>query len=158
MMSMLTGIEVPDSGDGYIFGKSVTWDLETVRLHIGLCPQFDALVDKLTAREHLVLLAEIRGVPKHLVSRVVERAIADMALTEKAGAVSQTYSGGNKRKLMVAIALICEKRRTMWQQKGSDIRLVSVLSARSNEMIWPHASAHFDCMFFTWPTPSQYLP
>ena len=36
-----------------------------------------------TAREHLVLLADIRGVPKHLVSRVVERAIVDMSLTEK---------------------------------------------------------------------------
>ena len=110
MMSMLTGIEVPDSGDGYIFGKSVTWDLETARLHIGLCPQFDALVDKLTAREHLVLLAEIRGVPKHLVSRVVERAIADMALTEKAGAVSQTYSGGNKSKLSVAMSIVANPK------------------------------------------------
>jgi len=61
MMSMLTGIEVCDSGDGYINGSSITWELETARLHIGLCPQFDALMDNLNAREHLVLLAEIRG-------------------------------------------------------------------------------------------------
>jgi hypothetical protein len=43
---------------------SLTQALESARLHIGLCPQFDALVDKLNAREHLELLAEIRGVPK----------------------------------------------------------------------------------------------
>ena len=47
----------------------------------------------MAAREHLILLAEIRGVPKHLVNRVVERAIVDMSLSEKAGAVSKTYSG-----------------------------------------------------------------
>jgi len=57
MMSMLTGIEASDSGDGFINGASVMWDLETARVHIGLCPQFDALMDNLTAREHLVLLA-----------------------------------------------------------------------------------------------------
>ena len=110
MMSMLTGIEVCDSGDGYINGSSVTWELETARLHIGLCPQFDALMDNLNAREHLQLLADIRGVPKALVSRVVERALSDMALTEKAGAVSKTYSGGNKRKLSVAMSIVANPK------------------------------------------------
>ena len=110
MMSMLTGIEACDAGDGFINGRSVTWDLEACRAFIGLCPQFDALVDNLTAREHLAMLAEIRGVPPRLVPRVVERAIADMALTEKAGAVCKTYSGGNKRKLSVAMSMVANPR------------------------------------------------
>ena len=49
MMSMLTGIETCDEGDGYINGSSVTWDLETARVHIGLCPQFDAVCSCLLA-------------------------------------------------------------------------------------------------------------
>jgi ABC-type multidrug transport system ATPase subunit len=110
MMSMLTGIEACDSGDGFINGKSIMWDLETCRSFIGLCPQFDALIDYLTAREHLVMLAEIRGVPSHLVQRVVERAIVDMALSEKAGAVCKTYSGGNKRKLSVAMSIVANPK------------------------------------------------
>jgi len=118
-MSMLTGIELCDSGDGYINGSSITWELETARLHIGLCPQFDALMDNLNAREHLVLLAEIRGVPKALVSRVVERAIQDMALTEKAGAVSKTYSGGNKRKLSVAMSIVANPKVTFLDEPST---------------------------------------
>ncbi len=54
MMSMLTGIETCDSGDGYINGSSIMWDLETARLHIGLCPQFDALMDNLTGFLYIV--------------------------------------------------------------------------------------------------------
>jgi len=119
MMSMLTGIERADGGDGFINGSSITWDLETARLHIGLCPQFDALMDNLTAREHLVLLADIRGVPKDLVNRVVERAIVDMSLTEKAGAVSKTYSGGNKRKLSVAMSIVANPKVTFLDEPST---------------------------------------
>lgn len=110
MMGMLTGIEACDAGDGFINGRSITWELEACRTFIGLCPQFDALVDYLTAREHLVMLAEIRGVLPGLVGRVVERALADMALTEKANAVSKTYSGGNKRKLSVAMSIVANPK------------------------------------------------
>jgi len=59
-----------------------------------------------------VLLAEIRGVPKHLVQRVVERAVTDMSLSEKAGTVSKSYSGGNKRKLSVAMSIVANPKVT----------------------------------------------
>lgn len=119
IMSMLTGIETADSGDGFINGSSITSELETARRSIGLCPQFDALMDNLTAREHLVLLADIRGVPKQLVRRVVERAIVDMSLTEKAGAVSKTYSGGNKRKLSVAMSIVANPKVTFLDEPST---------------------------------------
>ena len=56
---------------------------------------------------------------------------------------------------MVAIADIWEKRRTMWHTNGSDVRSHSALRDRSKLMTCPHASAHFECMFFTIVTPSQ---
>lgn len=76
-------------------------------------------MDNLTAREHLVLLAEIRGVPKQLVRRVVERAIVDMSLNEKAGAVSKTYSGGNKRKLSVAMSIVANPKVTFLDEPST---------------------------------------
>lgn len=39
-------------------------DLRKVRQYIGYCPQFDALYDEMTAREHLTIYAKIRGVPR----------------------------------------------------------------------------------------------
>ena len=119
IMSMLTGIETADSGDGFINGSSITSELETARRSLGLCPQFDALMDNLTAREHLVMLADIRGVPKQLVRRVVDRAIVDMSLTEKAGTVSKTYSGGNKRKLSVAMSIVANPKVTFLDEPST---------------------------------------
>ena len=45
------------------FTFSVRRDLAKVQQNIGYCPQFDALYDELTAREHLQLYARLRGVP-----------------------------------------------------------------------------------------------
>jgi ABC-type multidrug transport system ATPase subunit len=47
------------------------------------------------------------------VKPVVERAIVDMSLTEKAGAVSKTYSGGNKRKLSIAMSMVANPKVAM---------------------------------------------
>ena len=57
MISMLSGVETIDSGEAWINGASVRGDLDTARRHLGLCPQFDALLGMLTAREHLRLFA-----------------------------------------------------------------------------------------------------
>lgn len=42
---------------------SIRRDLQKVQQYIGYCPQFDALYDELTAREHLVLYSRFRGIP-----------------------------------------------------------------------------------------------
>jgi len=51
-----------DSGDG-LFVFSILTDIYQVQRKIGYCPQFDALFDELTAREHLQLYSRLRGVP-----------------------------------------------------------------------------------------------
>ena len=57
-------------------------------------------MENLTARENLIMVADIRGVPRHLVQQTVERVISNVSLTEKAEAVSKTYSGKrNERSL-----------------------------------------------------------
>ena len=58
------------------------------------------------AREHLELYARIKGVPEADLRRVVERQLDEFDLREYAGKLAGTLSGGNKRKLSVAIALI----------------------------------------------------
>jgi ABC-type multidrug transport system ATPase subunit len=70
--------------------------------------QFDALFDLLTGREHLTLYARIKGIFEEDVDKVVNGKIAEMGLTEYADRAAGTYSGGNKRKLSVAIAMIGE--------------------------------------------------
>ncbi|XP_021369630.1 ATP-binding cassette sub-family A member 2-like isoform X2 [Mizuhopecten yessoensis] len=103
---MLTGDIQPTSGDAHLNRDSVRKDMLSLQQKIGYCPQFDALFDELTAREHIQLYARLRGIPPKEEKQVVEWALKKLGLTQYADKTSGTYSGGNKRKLSTAIALI----------------------------------------------------
>jgi ATP-binding cassette subfamily A (ABC1) protein 3 len=108
MVSMLAGLEPIDSGDAWIASSSVTTDLGAARRKLGLCPQFDALLPLLSARETLRMFATIRGVPADVREALVARTIDEMGLRLKADSRVGTYSGGNKRKLSVALAMVSD--------------------------------------------------
>ncbi|XP_033946988.1 ATP-binding cassette sub-family A member 2 isoform X1 [Pseudochaenichthys georgianus] len=103
---MLTGDEATTGGEAFINGNSILKDLLCVQQSIGYCPQFDALFDDLTAREHLELYTRLRGIPWKDQERVVQWALEKLELSKYADKPAGTYSGGNKRKLSTAIALI----------------------------------------------------
>uniref|UniRef100_A0A8C2W8H8 ATP-binding cassette sub-family A member 2 n=1 Tax=Cyclopterus lumpus TaxID=8103 RepID=A0A8C2W8H8_CYCLU len=103
---MLTGDECTTGGEAFIDGNSILKDLLRVQQSIGYCPQFDALFDDLTAREHLELYTRLRGIPWKDQGRVVQWALEKLELSKYADKPAGTYSGGNKRKLSTAIALI----------------------------------------------------
>ncbi|KAL6530473.1 Phospholipid-transporting ATPase abca1 [Orobanche minor] len=105
-LSMLSGEECPSDGAAYIFGKDITSNPKAARQHIGYCPQFDALLEFVTVREHLELYARIKGVPEYELEHVVMEKLVEFDLLKHAGKPSYALSGGNKRKLSVAIAMI----------------------------------------------------
>jgi ABC-type multidrug transport system ATPase subunit len=80
--------------------------MDEVRKDIGFCPQFDSLSESLTAYENLEMYAKIKGIPDGLVEEVAQRLVELVGLTKFAERQAGTYSGGNKRKLSLAIALI----------------------------------------------------
>lgn len=103
---MLTGDTEITSGDAYLNGHSVSRELNKAQQYIGYCPQFDALYDELTAKEHLRLYSRFRGIPVKDENKVIEWTLQKLGLTSYADRVVGTYSGGNKRKLSTAIALL----------------------------------------------------
>uniref|UniRef100_A0A2P2LAL7 ABC transporter A family member 1 isoform X1 n=1 Tax=Rhizophora mucronata TaxID=61149 RepID=A0A2P2LAL7_RHIMU len=105
-LSMLSGEETPTGGTAFIFGKDISLNPKAVRQHIGYCPQYDALLEFLTVQEHLELYARIKGVPDHRIDDIVLEKMVEFDLLKHAGKPSFTLSGGNKRKLSVAIAMI----------------------------------------------------
>ncbi|KAG7961902.1 hypothetical protein I3843_09G039100 [Carya illinoinensis] len=105
-LSMLCGEESPTDGTAYIFGRDICSNPKAARRHIGYCPQFDALLEFLTAREHLELYARIKGVPEYRIDDVVTEKLEEFDLLKHAEKPSFSLSGGNKRKLSVAIAMI----------------------------------------------------
>ena len=103
---MLTGNLVPTSGVATIHGFNVKTHLNQVRQRVGYCPQFDALQGYLNAYQLLTLYARIRGVYESKIKEVVRKEISRMNLDVHARFQCGTYSGGNKRKLSTAAALI----------------------------------------------------
>jgi ABC-type multidrug transport system ATPase subunit len=73
---------------------------------MGVCPQFDTLWAALSACEHLQLFAAIKGVQRNDIPLEVTRRIEEVRLTDAADRMAGTYSGGMRRRLSVAIALI----------------------------------------------------
>ncbi|CAI9722811.1 ATP-binding cassette sub-family A member 3 [Octopus vulgaris] len=103
---MLTGDERISSGMIYINGVSLKSNIRQIQRYIGYCPQFDALIECLTAREILNMFASIRGVPPKIIPQTVNDLIEELMLQKYADKQVKTYSGGNKRKLSTAVALI----------------------------------------------------
>jgi ATP-binding cassette, subfamily A (ABC1), member 3 len=101
---MLRGeIRPTGSGQLYIQDVSVAHDRYKARHHLGVCPQFDA-IDTMSVREHLAFYSRVRGVTK--VPETVEAMIRSVGLQPFADRMAEKLSGGNKRKLSLAMALI----------------------------------------------------
>ncbi|KAI1887790.1 hypothetical protein AGOR_G00193990 [Albula goreensis] len=103
---MLTGDSVVTSGEAHLAGKSVLTEIDEVHQNMGYCPQFDALNDLLTGREHLEFYAILRGVPEKEVCEVADWGIRKLGLMKYVDKAAGSYSGGNMRKLSTAMALI----------------------------------------------------
>ncbi|VDO11239.1 unnamed protein product, partial [Brugia timori] len=98
---MLTGVSIPDGGEAFINGRSIL-----KKQTIGFCPQFDALHPKLTAKETLRLLASLYGFVNPM--KRVKTLLEAVSLTEHADSCVEFLSGGQRRRLSVAVALISQ--------------------------------------------------
>uniref|UniRef100_A0A8C1AJD1 P-type phospholipid transporter n=1 Tax=Cyprinus carpio carpio TaxID=630221 RepID=A0A8C1AJD1_CYPCA len=103
---MLTSDTRITYGEAFLSNHSVLTEVEKVHQLMGYCPQFDAISDLLTGREHLEFYARLRGVPEAHVAKVAQWGVQKLGLSQYAEREAGGYSGGNKRKLSTAISLI----------------------------------------------------
>eukprot|EP00916_Digyalum_oweni_P011393 GHVL01018965.1.p1 GENE.GHVL01018965.1~~GHVL01018965.1.p1 ORF type:complete len:1716 (+),score=214.35 GHVL01018965.1:54-5150(+) len=105
-LRILTGDELPTSGTASLGGKDILSEQTQVRRMLGYCPQFDALIDNLSGREHLMMYARIKGVKKQHIRSYVDDLLKRLGLNEYANRNAARYSGGNKRKLSLGISMM----------------------------------------------------
>ncbi|XP_076468710.1 phospholipid-transporting ATPase ABCA3-like [Babylonia areolata] len=106
IFKMLTGDVMVTDGDASVWQHSVKSDIRVVQANMGYCPQFDGLIDQMTGRETLVMYARMRGVPSSNIEIIVDNLINLLMLETHADKMTMHYSGGNKRKLSMGIALV----------------------------------------------------
>uniref|UniRef100_A0AAV1TLF6 ABC transporter domain-containing protein n=1 Tax=Peronospora matthiolae TaxID=2874970 RepID=A0AAV1TLF6_9STRA len=124
-MKMLTGDELPTHGTATLGGFDILTKQVEVRRQIGYCPQFDALFELLTVREHLELFASIKGIRRSRLNEVVAEKIKQLNLGDFENKLAGSLSGGNKRKLSVAIAMIGDPRIVFLDEPSTGMDPVS---------------------------------
>ncbi|XP_020809672.1 ATP-binding cassette sub-family A member 1-like [Drosophila serrata] len=106
VFKMLTGDHEITSGDAYIDGFSVSTQMRNARHKIGYCPQFDAIFEDLTGTQNLRIYCLLRGVQRRYVKDISWTLARAFGFENHMNKQSKHYSGGNKRKLSTAIAIL----------------------------------------------------
>mmetsp|Transcript_6132 Transcript_6132/g.22524 ORF Transcript_6132/g.22524 Transcript_6132/m.22524 type:complete len:1227 (-) Transcript_6132:417-4097(-) len=105
-ISCLCGMIQATSGSASMYGMNLRTQLNGIRRSMGVCPQFDILWPDLTVAEHVNLVCAIKGIPRSEWLAEAERCLTQVDLHEKLTCRTKALSGGQKRKLSVALAFI----------------------------------------------------
>jgi len=140
-----------DNGKIYVNNIDISGHFNELNELFGYCPQFDAIFELLTVYENLEFYASIKGIKADSINLLVNAMIKEMALDEFTNKIAGRLSGGNKRKLAVAISMLCnppiilldepstgmdpEARRFMW----SVIHKMSTKGRKSSVIMTTHS-------------------
>jgi ABC-2 type transport system ATP-binding protein len=105
-VSMIAGLVRPDSGSVEIEGRALAGDTDPNKRRIGLVPQDLALFDELTAHANLQLFAALYDLEGAAAKRAMGEALELVGLADRAHDRVKNYSGGMKRRLNLAAALL----------------------------------------------------
>src|SRR3954471_58804 len=109
-MKALTAQVIADEGELIVLGHRLPEDSKQARAHMGVVPQLDNLDVSLTVEQNLIVFAHLYRVPAGERKEAVERALAMANLTERREMKVDKLSGGMRRRLLIARALLHEPR------------------------------------------------
>ncbi len=107
-IKMMTSLIKPDSGQIFYGELDLKKDSEKIKSFINISPQETAIADNLTVKENLIFIAGIYGFKKEIASQKAQRIIEQFSLCEVQNKKAKLLSGGMKRRLSIAMALVSE--------------------------------------------------
>lgn len=136
-MKIMTGETAPSHGQVRIGGHNIQAERRRAFATLGYCPQHDALWKNITVREHLELYAAIRGVPRKKIGAVCSTYLRGLHIKEHAGRQTQHCSGGTRRKLSYAMAMIGAPRVVLLDEPSTG------MDPKSKRFLWDTILASF---------------
>ncbi|MEI7030637.1 ATP-binding cassette domain-containing protein [Streptomyces pratensis] len=131
VVKILSTLITADGGQAQVAGHDVTASPDGVRAAIGVTGQFSAVDGLITGEENMLLMADLHHLPRREGRRVAAELLERFELTEAARKPAQSYSGGMRRRLDIAMTLVGapriifldepttgldpRSRHTMWQ-------------------------------------------
>ena len=122
-ISMLTGLLSKTNGSARIFDNDLFGQMSDVRRYMGVCPQHDVLFEYLTPEEHLDIFYDFKGGDPATKEEELRGLIVDVGVAPDKKKQAGSLSGGNKRKLSVAIALCGNSRFVMLDEPTAGMDL-----------------------------------
>jgi lipooligosaccharide transport system ATP-binding protein len=107
-MRMIGCVSPPTGGVLRVLGMDPRRDGPAIRARLGVCPQLDNLDPELTVRENLTTYARFFGIPRRVARQRADELLDFVQLTERATSKVEPLSGGMKRRLTIARALVNE--------------------------------------------------
>ncbi len=127
---MLTCFSPITDGTIRVFGQDVTEKPRTVKSSMGICPQEDNLDPDFSVRKNLLMFARYFDLECNRAARRADELLEQMGLTEKADSVIPELSGGMKRRLMLARALLNEPQMLVLDEPTTG------LDPQARQLIW----------------------
>jgi ABC-2 type transport system ATP-binding protein len=108
LIRILVGLLTPNNGSASVLGRDVVEEIDYIRERVALLPQEAGIYERLTARENLVYYGGLYGIPEDELNRRADNLLKIVELKDKEDYQVKGFSGGMKRKVLVARALIIE--------------------------------------------------
>jgi len=106
IINILCGLVKPTNGSAKVYGYDVQKETQKVKELIGVCPQETAIYPYLTGAENLELFGNLHGMNRRVFKERSNMLLSKLGLKEDAKRLAAKYSGGMKRRLNLALALI----------------------------------------------------
>jgi lipooligosaccharide transport system ATP-binding protein len=129
-MRMIGCVSPPSEGVLRILGLDPRRDGPAIRARLGVCPQLDNLDIELTVRENLTTYARFFGIPRKVARRRADELLDFVQLTERADSKVEPLSGGMKRRLTIARALVNEPEMVLLDEPTTG------LDPQARHLVW----------------------
>lgn len=121
LISMLAGLREPSGGDALLLGHSIRNETRAIRHMIGVAPQEDALYPMLSAAENLRFFGRMYDVRGAQLEDRITHLLHFVGLQDRANDLAANYSGGMKRRLNLAAALVHEPELILLDEPTSGV-------------------------------------
>lgn len=105
-INILSGLFKPSGGNAFVKQYSIKTDIDRIYTHMGVCNQHDILWGDLSAIEHLMFYGRLKSLQGKELDEAVKAGLESVKLTKFGNRQAKAFSGGMKRRLSVACALI----------------------------------------------------
>jgi lipooligosaccharide transport system ATP-binding protein len=129
-MRMIGCVSPPSGGTLRILGMDPTRDGPRIRARLGVCPQLDNLDPELTVQENLTTYARYFGIPRRVARQRTAELLDFVQLTERATSKVEPLSGGMKRRLTIARALVNEPEMVLLDEPTTG------LDPQARHLVW----------------------